>query len=86
MECYMYVCNIMSKRAPAKKRNERPMLHRIKEVLASKKKTAYWLANETGISFNSIYAYVNNRVDPPLATLFLIADKLEIDPKELINS
>lgn len=76
----------MAKKPPAKKRNEKPMLHRINEVLASKKRSPYWLANEAGISYNSIYSYINNRVDPPLATLFLIARILEVDPKELINS
>ena len=61
-------------------------LHRIKEVLKEKEKSGYWLAKETGISYNSINAYVNDRVEPSLTNLFRIAAALKINPKELINS
>ncbi len=61
-------------------------LHRIKEVLKEKEKSGYWLAKETEISYNSINAYVNNRVEPSLTNLFRIAAALKVNPKELINS
>jgi putative transcriptional regulator len=61
-------------------------LHRIYEILKEKDKSAYWLAKETEISYNSIHNYVHNRVEPSLTSIFRIAEALEVDPKELINS
>lgn len=61
-------------------------LHRIKEVLQEKEKSAYWLAKETEISYNSIHGYVNGRVEPSLTNLFRIAEALRVNPRELINS
>lgn len=61
-------------------------LHRIKEVLEKKGKSQYWLAQETGITNNSINMYVNNKVEPSLTNLFRIAEALGVNPKELINS
>ena len=62
------------------------MLHRIKEVLNSKGLSGYWLAKETGITYNSINGYINNRIEPSLTNLFRIAEVLDVDPKDLINS
>lgn len=61
-------------------------LHRIKEVLHEKRKTAYWLAKETDITYGSIHSYINNRTVPSLPSLFRIAAALKVNPKELINS
>lgn len=69
-----------------KKRVEKPRLHRIKEVLEEKKLSGYWLAKETGISYNSINGYVNNRIEPSLTNLFIIAEALGVHQKDLINS
>jgi transcriptional regulator with XRE-family HTH domain len=60
-------------------------LHRIKEVLEKQGKSQYWLAQETGITNNSINAYFHGRVDPSLANLKKIADALKVDGKELLN-
>jgi len=61
-------------------------LHRIKEVLAENEKSGYWLAKETEITYGSIHAYIHNKRDPSLTSLFKIAAALKVDPKELINS
>ena len=61
-------------------------LHRIKEVLYQKKKSGYWLAKETDISYNSINGYVNGKIEPSLTNLFRIAEALKVSPSELINS
>lgn len=61
-------------------------LHRIKEVLQEKNKSAYWLAKETEISYNSIHGYVNGKIEPSLTNLYRIAEALRVNPKELINS
>jgi hypothetical protein len=61
-------------------------LHRIKEVLKEKERSAYWLAKETEITYGSIHAYINNRTEPSLTNLFRIAVALKVNPRELINS
>lgn len=61
-------------------------LHRIKEVLQEEKKSGYWLAKETEISYNSINGYVNGKIEPSLTNLFRIAEALGVNPRELINS
>jgi putative transcriptional regulator len=76
----------MAKKTPPKKRKEKDVLHRIKEVLISRRLSGYWLAKETGITYNSINGYINNRIEPSLTNLFRIAEVLEVDPEELINS
>jgi len=59
--------------------------HRIKEALKEKNKSSYWLSNETGLTLNTVYRYVNGKGDPTLTNLFRIAEALEISPKDLLN-
>ena len=59
-------------------------LHRIKEVLIQEGKSGYWLAKETGISYNSINGYVNGKIEPSLTNLVRIAEVLDVDVRELI--
>jgi putative transcriptional regulator len=61
-------------------------LHRIKEVLKERELSGYWLAKETGISYNAVNSYVNAKMEPSLTNLFRIAVALRVNPKELINS
>ncbi|NJM24422.1 MAG: helix-turn-helix transcriptional regulator [Bacteroidia bacterium] len=60
-------------------------LHRIKEVLKEKGKSQYWLAQQTGITYNSINSYVLLKVEPSLTNLFRIAEALGVSARELIN-
>ena len=71
----MYFCLYMAK-----------ALHRIKEVLKEKEKSAYWLAKETDITYGSIHGYITNKTEPTLRNLFRIAAALKVNPRELINS
>lgn len=61
------------------------VLHRIKEVLEKKGKSQYWLAQETGITANSINGYVLGKVEPSLTNLARIAEVLGVQGKDLIN-
>lgn len=61
-------------------------LNRIKEVLDEKGIKQTWLAEKLGKSFNMVNAYVCNRKQPSLEVLFQIADILQINPKDLINT
>ena len=61
-------------------------MNRIKEVLDEKGIKQTWLAEQLGKSYNMINAYVQNRQQPRLEILYEIADILEIDVKELLQS
>ena len=57
----------------------------IKEALKKRGNTQTWLARELGMSFSITNAYVCNRKQPNLATLFRVADLLGVSPKELVK-
>jgi transcriptional regulator with XRE-family HTH domain len=61
-------------------------MNRIKEVLKDKGIKQTWLAERLGKSFNMVNDYCNNKRQPSLEVLFEIANFLNVDPKELINS
>ncbi len=61
-------------------------MNRIKEVLYEKGIKQTWLAEQLGKSYNMVNAYVQNRQQPRLEVLYEIADILEIDIKELLQS
>jgi transcriptional regulator with XRE-family HTH domain len=60
-------------------------MNRIKEVLDEKGIRQTWLADKLGKSFSVVNAYVCNRRQPSLETLFEIAKILQINPKELLQ-
>ena len=57
----------------------------IKEYLKKRVITQTWLARELGMSFSVTNAYVCNRKQPNLATLFRVVDLLGVSPKEQIK-
>lgn len=59
-------------------------MNRIKEVLDEKGIKQTSLAEKLGKSFSIVNAYVCNRRQPSLETLFQIAEILGVDVKELI--
>ena len=59
-------------------------LNRIKEVLDEKGIKQTWLADKLGKSFNMVNAYVCNRKQPSLETLYKIAELLQVGVKDLI--
>jgi putative transcriptional regulator len=61
-------------------------MNRIKEVLQEKGIKQTWLAEKLGKSFNIVNEYCNNRRQPNLSLLFLIAELLNVNPKDLINN
>lgn len=61
-------------------------LNRIKEVLEEKGIKQTWLAEKIGKSFSVVNAYACNRKQPSLETLYLIAELLHIDVKDLLTS
>ena len=61
-------------------------INRIKVVLAEKKRTNKRLAETLGKDPATVSKWCTNIAQPSLETLIRIADCLEVDVKELINS
>ena len=60
--------------------------NRLKVVLAEKKKTNKWLAEQLGVSACTVSRWASNTAQPNLSTLNDIAKLLDVDVKDLINS
>lgn len=65
---------------------EQYQINRIKDVLQSQKRTNRWLAEKTGKTEITVSRWVQNRMQPSLEQLTVIADALNVDIKELLNS
>ena len=61
-------------------------LNRIKVVLVEKKRTNKWLAAQLGKDPATVSKWCTNTSQPGLETLLQIANVLEVDVKELLNS
>jgi transcriptional regulator with XRE-family HTH domain len=59
--------------------------NRIKEVLAKKGVTSITLAVKLRVKPQTVSSWCTNRNQPPLATLFAIAEFLDVEPRELIT-
>ena len=57
----------------------------IKTILEKQGRSQVWLAKAIGKSVNTINAYVQNRSQPSLETLYEIAKILNVNPKDLLN-
>ena len=58
----------------------------INKVLIEKGIKQTWLAERLGKSFTIVNSYVCNHRQPSLELLFQIAEILQVNPKELINT
>ena len=61
-------------------------LNRLKVVLAEKKRTNKWLAEQLGKNVTTVSKWCTNTSQPDLQTLDKIASLLEIDVKDLLTS
>lgn len=61
-------------------------INRLKVVLAEKKKTGKWLAEQLGKDPATISKWCTNSSQPALETLVEIATLLDVDISELIRS
>ena len=61
-------------------------INRIKVVLVEKKRTNKWLAEQLGKDPARVSNWCTNTSHPGLETLLQIANVLEVDVKELLNS
>lgn len=61
-------------------------INRLKVVLAEKKRTNKWLAEQLGKDQATVSKWCTNTSQPTLEMLIKIADALEVDIKELLHS
>lgn len=61
-------------------------LNRLKIVLCEKKRTSKWLAEELNKNPTTISKWCTNTIQPDLPTLNRIAELLDVDIKDLIQS
>lgn len=61
-------------------------MNRIKEVLKIQGRKQTWLAEKIGKSYVVVTKYCNNHTQPSILVLNDIANALEIDIRELLNS
>lgn len=58
--------------------------NRLKVILAEKKKTNKWLAEQLGKDPATVSKWCTNSAQPGLETLYQIAESLEVDVKDLL--
>ena len=61
-------------------------LNRLKVVLAEKKRTNKWLAEQLGKDPTTVSKWCTNKVQPNLETMLIIAKVLDCDIKDLLRS
>lgn len=59
-------------------------MNRIKEVLKDKGISQTWLAKQMGKSYNTINEYSRNVRQPSLEDLYVIAEILDVEVKDLL--
>lgn len=60
-------------------------INRLKVVLAEKKRTNKWLAEQLGCAPTTVSKWCTNVCQPSLETLLQIADNLEVKVQDLIK-
>jgi DNA-binding XRE family transcriptional regulator len=66
--------------------SKKRIFNRIKAVLAETGKTNIWLAEKVKKNKTTVSKWCTNDVQPAMETLFDIADALDVDVRELLNS
>ena len=61
-------------------------INRLKVVLAEKKRTNKWLAEQLGKDPATVSKWCTNTAQPGLETILQISKVLEVDVKDLLNS
>ena len=59
--------------------------NRIKAVLEDKKKSCRWLAQQIGMSDNTISRWCSNKAQPSIVQLGKVANALDVDIRELLR-
>ena len=65
---------------------EKQTFNRIKAVLAERRKSNNWLADELDMNRTTVSKWCRNDMQPRVETLFQIANVLDVDVRELLVS
>lgn len=60
--------------------------NKIKAVLAEKKKTSIWLAEQLGVHKITVSKWCTNEGQPTMESLFKVAEALDVDVRDLLVS
>lgn len=60
-------------------------MNRIKEVLRAQGRTQMWLSEKIGKSYIIVTNYCNNKKQPSIEVLKIIADVLDVDIRDLLE-
>ena len=60
-------------------------MNRIKEVLRAQGRTQMWLSERIGKSYIIVTNYCNNKKQPSIEVLKMIADVLDVDIRDLLE-
>lgn len=73
---------------PHKKTSKKKKIlyNRVKVALITKDRTSIWLAERCGVAVGTVSGWCVNRIQPSMPNLFKIAEVLDIDVRELLNS
>ena len=66
--------------------NQQIVMNRIKVVLVEKQRTNRWLAEQMGMSENTISRWCSNKSQPSIVQLQEIANLLDVDVRVLLKS
>ena len=66
-------------------REMKKIYNRIKIVLIEQNKTSLWLAEQLEKDKSTVSRWCTNDMQPSIETLFLIAEKLDVSPRELLS-
>lgn len=83
---FFYKKSVPLRRINPKNMSKNKGLNRIKVVLAEKQRTNKWLAEQLDKGEATISKWCTNRAQPSLETLVEIANVLQVDVKELLQS
>lgn len=63
---------------------KQPRMNRIRTVLSEKDRRQDWLAEKLGKSTTAVNNWCGNKAQPTIANLFIIANILGVDARELL--
>lgn len=86
MDCFAFSKKFTKFAFKSYKKEKMKDLNRLKVVLAEKKRTNKWLAEQLGKNVTTVSKWCTNSSQPDLQTLDKIAELLECDTRVLITS
>lgn len=65
---------------------KKQVFNRIKAAIAEQGQTSLWLSKELDVNVTTVSKWCRNEMQPTIASLFLIANALDVDVRSLLVS